>query len=36
MGIMLPVKLKELGFEIGKVFDLKVLDDKEILIKLRS
>ena len=36
MGIMLPVKLKELGFEIGKVFDIKVLDDKEILIKLRS
>ena len=35
MGITLPIKLKELGFEIGKHFDIRLVDSNKLLIELR-
>ena len=35
MGITLPVKLKELGFDVGEAFDLKLIDANKLLIELR-
>jgi len=35
MGITLPVKLKELGFNVGKNFNLQILDENKIIIELR-
>ena len=35
MGITLPVKLKELGFNVGKKFNLQLLDENKIVIELR-
>ena len=34
MGITLPVKLKELGFNVGEEFKLSVLDENKIIIEL--
>lgn len=34
MGITLPAKLKELGFEIGKSLDIRLVDSKHIVIEL--
>ena len=35
MGITLPVKLKELGFNVGKNFNLQILDENRIMIELQ-
>lgn len=35
MGITLPVKLKELGFEIGRNFNFRILDDHRVMIELQ-
>jgi hypothetical protein len=34
MGITLPIKLKELGFDIGKSLDMRILDSRHIIIEL--
>lgn len=34
MGITLPAKLKELGYDIGKSLDIRILDSKHLVIEL--
>lgn len=34
MGILLPAQLKELGFVIGRNFDIQLVDEKTIVIAL--
>lgn len=34
MGITLPAKLKELGYDIGKSLDIRILDSKHLIIEL--
>jgi len=36
MGILLPTQLKDLGFEIGKNFDIQLVDEGTIIIALSS
>lgn len=34
MGITLPAKLKELGFDIGKILDIRLIDANKLMIEL--
>lgn len=34
MGILLPTQLKDLGFEIGRGFDIQLIDENTIVIAL--